>query len=324
VGYAARWLLPRLALPAVGLYPIAAMALVVVAFGAASVLHVSGFMAVYVTAVLIGSAMRIPHRRSIIGFADGLAWISEIGLFVMLGLLADVHRLPSVIGIAVVAGLSLVLLARPMAAFVSLTPFRWPVRERIFVGIAGLRGAVPIVFAAIPLGLGLAGASEVFDATLIVVLVLLIVQTPFLPALARRLGLVQAGEADELDVESAPLDRMSAVVLAFDVRRGSGLVGVFVTELGLPTGSVVSLVIRDGQPLPIDDNTRFRADDSLLIVCPGEQRIATEERLRLVAKDGPMATWIEERTPVRRVEAPAASWPRQALTWVSGRVARGR
>lgn len=323
-GYAARWLLPRLALPAVGLYPIAAMALVVVAFGAASVLHVSGFMAVYVSAVLIGSALRIPHRRSIIGFADGLAWISEIGLFVMLGLLADVHRLPSVIGIAVVAGLALVLLARPLASFVALTPFRWPWRERVFVGIAGLRGAVPIVFAAIPLGLGLAGASQVFDATLIVVLVLLMVQTPFLPALARRLGLVQAGATDELDVESAPLDRMSAVVLALDVRRGSGLVGVYISELGLPPGSVVSLVIRDGQPLAIDEHTRFRADDSLLVVCPGERRIATEERLRRVAKDGPMATWIEERLPERRVEPSPASWPRQALTWVSGRVARDR
>ena len=94
VGYLARWVLPRLALPAVGLYPIAALALLVGAYGLADVIHVSGFLAVYVAAVLIGSAARLPHRRSIIGFADGLAWIAEIGLFVMLGALAEVSRLP--------------------------------------------------------------------------------------------------------------------------------------------------------------------------------------------------------------------------------------
>ncbi len=95
VGFAGRWLLPRLALPAVGLYPIAALALSIGAYGLADVLHSSGFLAVYVSAVMIGSAARLPHRRSIVGFADGLAWIAEIGLFFMLGALADVGSLPA-------------------------------------------------------------------------------------------------------------------------------------------------------------------------------------------------------------------------------------
>ena len=310
-GFASRWVLPRLALPAVGLYPIAAMAMLIAAFAFADFMHVSGFMAVYIAAVFMGSAARLPHRRSIIGFADGLAWISEIGLFVMLGLLADVHRLHAAIGIAAIAGLALVLVARPLASFVSLTPFRWGMRERIFVGVAGLRGAVPIVFAAIPLGLAVVGSEQVFDATLIVVIVLLIVQTPLLPVLARKLRLELPDEAFELDLESAPLDAMNAVVLALDVPVGSGLVGVFISELRLPKGAVVSLIVRASEPMTIDDNSRLRANDQMLVVCPGDVRIATEERLRIVAKDGKLAMWLHE-PEVKKPKKDKASWPRVA------------
>lgn len=320
-GFAARWLLPRLALPSVGLYPIAAMALLIATYGAAAVLHTSGFMAVYVAAVLMGSAARMPHRRSIIGFADGLGWIAEIGLFVMLGLLADVHRLPAALGVAVAAGLVSVFLARPLAAFVSLTPFGWGLKERIFVGIAGLRGAVPIVFAAIPLGLAVTGAEQVFDATLIVVLALLVLQTPFLPMIARKLGLSQPDETAELEVENAPLDAMNAVVLAMDIQNESGLVGVFLSELGLPRGAVVSLIVRDGEPIPIDANSRLRPHDRILVVCPGSLRIATEERLRVLSKDGRLATWV--RDPIEpRPQQVKQSWPRTLMNRIEASVSR--
>ena len=300
IGFGGRWLLPRLALPAVGLYPIAALALLVAAYGAADVLHVSGFMAVYLSAVFIGSAKRLPHRRSIIGFADGLSWIAEIGLFVMLGLLADVARLPQALEIAVVAGVALVLLGRPLAAIVSLAPFRWPARGIAFAGVAGLRGAVPIVFAAIPLGMAVVGADLVFDATLIVVLVLLIVQTPFLPSIARRLGVAVPGEAQELELESAPLDGMGAVVLGVDVPDGSALIGTFVSELGLPKGSVVSLIVRGKEAIAIDEHARIRTGDRLVVVSTERVRQATEERLRAVARDGRLATWIHPPPKIRR------------------------
>ena len=247
-GYAARWLLPRLALPAVGLYPIAALAMLVAAYGAAAVVHVSGFMAVYLAAVLIGSTSRLPHRRSIVGFADGLAWIAEIGLFFMLGALADVGRLPSAVPAR--AG-------RPGRCW-CCSPGRW-LRSRpwrrsagrpptiVFAAVAGLRGAVPIVFAAIPLAAGVEGADLVFDVTLLVVLVLMLVQTPMLAPLGRRLGVVLPDEAFELELESAPLDGMRAQVLGIEVPPGSGFVGTFVMEIGLPEGAVVALVVRGGR-----------------------------------------------------------------------------
>jgi cell volume regulation protein A len=165
------------------------------------------------------------------------------------------------------------------------------------------------VFAAIPLGLAVVGAEQVFDATLIVVIVLLLVQTPLLPVLARKLRLELPDEAFELDLESAPLDAMNAVVLALDVPQGSGLVGVFITELRLPKGAVVSLIVRDSEPMSIDDNSRLRAHDQVLVVCPGDVRNATEERLRIVAKDGKLAMWLHEPDVVK-TKKDKASWPR--------------
>ncbi len=291
VGFGGRWLLPRLALPAVGLYPIAALALLVGAFGAGQYLHVSGFIAVYVAAVIIGSTARLPHRRSIVGFSDGLAWVAEIGLFVMLGALASVSRLPAAIPLAIVVSLLILLLARPIAAAVSLLPFRIPLPEVAFAGIAGLRGAVPIVFAAIPLGLGVAGATDVFDVTLLVVLILMLAQVPLITRMGRRLGVVRPGETRELELESAPLDGMQALVLGVDVPAGSGLVGIFVSELGLPPDAVVALVVRGGAALAPDTQTRLRADDQVLVVTTEQARAATQEQLRLVARHGRLARW---------------------------------
>lgn len=303
-GYAARWLLARLALPAVGLYPIAALTMLVATYGAATVAHTSGFMAVYLAAVVIGSASRLPHRRSIIGFADGLSWIAEIGLFVMLGALAEIDRLPAAIPTALLVIVLLVFVARPLAVIVSLAPFRWPWRAIAFTSVTGLRGAVPIVFAAIPLAAAVVGATEVFDVTLLVVLALLLVQTPILAPLGRRLGVVLPDEVFELEVEAAPLDGMHAVVLGIEVPDGSGFVGTFIMEIGLPEGSVVALVVREGRAIAPDINTRIRSGDQLLIVTTEEARTATDRRLREVARGGRLARWLAPAIEARSAYRP--------------------
>ncbi len=207
VGFAGRWLLPRLALPAVGLYPIAALSLTIGAYGLATLLHSSGFLAVYVSAVIIGSAARLPHRRSIVGFADGLAWIAEIGLFFMLGALADVGSLPEAVPLALALSALILIVARPVASLVSLAPFRMPRATIAFASIAGLRGAVPIVFAAIPLGLGVPGAQLVFDVTLIVVLVLMLVQVPAHPGRGATTRHGEAGRGRRAGAGECPTGR---------------------------------------------------------------------------------------------------------------------
>lgn len=291
VGYLGRFVLPRLALPGVGLYPIAALALIVFSYGAASVLQSSGFMAVYISAILIGSAKKLPHRRSILGFSDGLSWIAEIGLFVMLGLLADVGRLPEAIPLAVGAVLLLVFFARPLGAMISLLPFRLSTKVIAFVSVAGLRGAVPIVFAAIPLGLGVPGAELIFDATLIAVFLLLLLQTPIIAFVGRKIGVCLPEQVRELEVESAPLDGMSATVLGVDVPKGSALVGVYVVEMGLPRGALVSLIIRDGIAEVPREDTRIRADDQLVVVASLDVQDQTEERIRMLSAGGRLARW---------------------------------
>ncbi len=125
VGLFARWLLPRLALPASGLYPVAVIALLMLAYGLAAVLHTSGFAAVYVVALIL-AASPLPHRRSVLGFIEGLAWTVQIGLFVMLGLLAFPSRLGDAVGVALLAGALLLVVARPLSVVASLGAFLRP------------------------------------------------------------------------------------------------------------------------------------------------------------------------------------------------------
>lgn len=291
VGWVARVALPRLALPAAGLYPIAVMSVLAGAYGLADVLHTSGFMATYVAGVLIGSSAGLPHRRSVVGFAEGLAWAAQIGLFVMLGVLANPQRAMTAIVPAIVAGVTLLVVARPLAAVVSLAPTRVPSKWVAFTGVAGLRGAVPIVFAAIPLGLGLPGSETVFDATLILVVLLTLVQTPLLPWAGRKLGVVQSGQVDELEVEAAPLDTMHASLLGVDVAPGSKIAGLYLSDLRLPAGASMSLVVRGGEGFVPNVNTRFRPGDRLMIVATSDARSRTEHRLRVVSRRGRLAEW---------------------------------
>ena len=150
IGFAGAWLLRREALPAAGLYPLATIALIGGAYAVGVVAHASGFLAVYVAAVILGNT-RLPHRASTLSFAEGLGWIAQIGLFVMLGLYVEPSRLPAALVPGILIGLMVLLVARPMSVVAAALPFRLPWREQAFLSWSGLRGAVPIVLATIPL-----------------------------------------------------------------------------------------------------------------------------------------------------------------------------
>jgi cell volume regulation protein A len=293
VGAFGRWLLPRLALPVAGLYPLAVLALVVLSYAVASLEHASGFLAVYVTAVLLGSS-RLPHRRAVLGFAEGLAWLAQIGLFVMLGLLAVPSRLPAVVLPALAVGAVLTLLARPISVLVSATPFRLSARTQAFLSVAGLRGAVPIVLATIALAAGTAGATRVFDIVFVLVLVFTALQAPTLPWFARRLGVAEAGEVEELTVDVAPLDQVGALLLDVAVPDGSRLAGEYVEDLRLPGSAQVSMVVRAGRPLVPGPATRLRTGDRLVVVTTAVARSGVEQRLRAVSRRGTLAEWYGE------------------------------
>jgi cell volume regulation protein A len=285
--------LRRFALPAAGLYPLAAVGFTVLAYAAGSVVRASGFLAVYVCGVILGNA-RIPHRRAVLGFADGLAWLAQIGLFVLLGMLAAPPRLPAAVLPALLVGVVLVVLARPISVLLSLIWFRVGWRDQAFLSWAGLRGAVPIVLATIPLSLNVPGASTLFDVVFVLVVIFTVAQASTISPAAQRLGVTAPAEAEELRVESAPLETMRADLLQAEIPASSRLAGVYIDELRLPAGAVVTLVLRNGEGFVPTPKTRLRVGDSLLIVATAACRDLAERRLRAVSRRGRLARWLGE------------------------------
>lgn len=294
VGWGGGWLMRRAALPASGLYPLAVLTLCLFAYGAGTAVHVSGFAAVYVAGLLLGNA-ELPHRAATRSFAEGVAWLAQIGLFVMLGLLASPGRFDGrTVVVALVAGLVLTLVARPLSVLASAWADPMSPRELAFISWAGLRGAVPIVLATIPLSEGVPGAEELFDVVFVLVVVYTLLTGPTLPLVARLLGVAQRSEPRGLDVEAAPLERIAADLLQVQIEPASRLHGVEVGELRLPVGSSVSLVVREGRTMVPDFRTTLRHGDELLVVTPRRQRQATEKRLRELSTRGRLAQWLRD------------------------------
>jgi potassium/hydrogen antiporter len=297
VGVVIGWLgaqsLKRVALPASGLYPLTAIAFTVVGYALATLAHASGFLAVYLAGLVLGNS-RLPHRQATLGFAEAMAWLAQIGLFVLLGLLATPHRLGGALVPALVIGLALLLLARPLSVLLTAGWFRLPLREQAFLSWAGLRGAVPIVLATIPVSAGLADGTRLFDIVFVLVVIFTIVQGWSLPLVARGLGLVQGGQPTEVDVESAPLEELAADLLHLEIPEGSRLHGVYVDELRLPPEAVVSLLVRDGRASVPGTSTRLIRGDKILVVVSAEHRDAVERRLLAVSRRGRLARWYGE------------------------------
>ncbi len=293
LGFAGAWTLRRAALPATGLYPLATIAVCVLAFAAGQGLHASGFLATYLAGLVLGNA-RLPHRGDTLSFAEGLGWLAQIALFVLLGLYASPARLPGVLIPALVVGAVLVVLARPLSVALALMPLRVSWREQAFLSWSGLRGAVPIVLALIALTRGFSGAQRLVDVVFVLVVLLTVVQGVTLPLVVRWLGLSRPEQGREMEVDSAALDEMDAELLQIRVPRPSRLHGVYLSELRLPSGAVVSLVVRNGEAFTPQPTTRLEEGDQLLVVTTAGNRDKAEQRIRAVHRAGRLARWRGE------------------------------
>lgn len=215
----------------------------------------------------------------------------------LLGLLVTPHELGDDVVPAIIIGLFLTVVARPASVVISLLPFGIPWREQALMSWAGLRGAVPIVLATIPMVAGISQSKRIFNIVFVLVIIYTLVQGPTLPSLARRLrigGDDASGTAD-LGIESAPLERLQGHLLSVAIPEGSRMHGVEVDELRLPSGAAVTLVVRDGAsfvPLP---STTLRRGDELLVVTTDPVRDAAEDRLRAVGRGGKLAGWLGEK-----------------------------
>ncbi|MDT5113584.1 MAG: potassium/hydrogen antiporter, partial [Mycobacterium sp.] len=292
-GFLGAMALRRIALPASGLYPIATFGLGMVAFAAAGTVHASGFIAAYLAAVVLANS-GLPHRSATRSFAEGLGWLAQIGLFVLLGLLVDPSELARDLVPAIVIGLVLLLVARPISVVVSLAGFNVPLREQLFLSWAGLRGAVPIVLATFPIVVGVPDSHRLLNIVFVLVVVFTLIQGPSLRPIAQALNLIPRDSLHEIQVESAPLDVLDAELLTMTVQPTSRLHNVTVIELRLPDPSVITLIIRDGHTFVPMPDTRIEADDQLLIVTTSKTRAAAERRLRAVSRRGKLAYWFDE------------------------------
>lgn len=285
--------LRRAALPASGLYPLATFGLGMVAFAAAGSVHASGFLAAYLSGVVLANS-GLPHRSATRSFAQGLGWLAQIGLFVLLGLLVSPTQLSSELVPAIVTGAVLLLLGRPLSVIASLAWFRVPLREQVFLSWAGLRGAVPIVLATFPIVEGVQDSYRLLNIVFILVVVFTLVQGPSLGWIAHWMRLISREATREIQVEAAPLDVLEAELLTMTVSKASRLHNVSLLELRLPEPSAITLIIRNGSTFVPQPDTRIEAGDELLIVTTAKTRASAERRLRAVSRRGKLAYWFDE------------------------------
>ena len=287
VGIGARWAFVRLDFPTPGLYPVASIAAAALAFGLADISHGSGFLAVYLTGLTLGTGI-VPAQRTVTAFHQGLSWVAQISLFFLLGLLVFPSQLADVALQGTALALALIFVARPIATLVATLVERYRFRERVMLSWAGLRGAVPIWLATLPVIAGVEGSGLLFNDIFFVVVISTLLQGFTFEPLAQRLGLT-TGEAalPEPVVETGMIQELGGDVLAIRIAPGDAADGRMVKELGLPRQALVSVIVRDGQAVLPRGSTVIAGGDELHVLVRRERHGEIVQLLD-IWRDGPI------------------------------------
>src|ERR671933_983489 len=277
-----------------GLYPVASLAAAALAFGGADSLHGSGFLAVYIAGLALGSA-GIPAQRTVTSFHQGLAWVAQVGLFLALGLLVFPSALRGIALEGTLLALVIVLVARPAAVLLA-TPFGgYTLAERTILAVAGLRGAVPVVLATFPVIAGVEGSGELFNIVFFAVLISTVLQGASFEPLAQRLGVTTREPALPRPLaEAGTIRALGAEVLEFPVGHGDAIAGARVRDLGLPRDAVVNVIVRGQQAIPPRGSTRLIAGDRLHVLIRSEHAGEVPKMMRRW-RDGPVGPPPRER-----------------------------
>ncbi len=271
-GYGGRALVSRLHLVTGGLYPALMLAFGFLSFGVATLVHGSGFLAVYLTGIVLGNGP-LPYRAALLRIFDALAWLSQIGMFLLLGLLVFPSRLGEMAWLGLGIALLLALVIRPVVAAFCLAPFRYPWRETAFIGWVGLRGAVPIVLATFPVLAGAAGADRIFHLVFFIVVVGAIIPGGTVAWATRKLGI----EAPRPPAPHALLAIESRVPLEGDlmsyyIDEALVVCGLRLDELDFPEGASVALIVRGHRLIAPKGGTRLLPGDHVYLVTQEEDR----------------------------------------------------
>jgi cell volume regulation protein A len=242
--------------------------LALIAFAAPTLLNGSGFLAVYLAGVMLGNA-HLPYHGGLSRVHDAIAWLAQVGMFLLLGLLVFPSRLVAVAVPGLALGLFLALVARPLVVTLCLVPFRMPMREILYVSWVGLRGAVPIILATFPVLAGVPHAKGLFDIVFCIVVVNAIV--PGWTARLLRVG-GEAAPAPPALVEIHSTRSLKGDVLSFLIEKASAVASSRISELPLPDGAAVMLVVRGSELIPPRGSTLLQPGDHVHVFCRPEDR----------------------------------------------------
>ncbi|MEA2157306.1 MAG: potassium/hydrogen antiporter [Solirubrobacteraceae bacterium] len=265
VGWLAVQAFRRARLATAGLYPVASLAVVAIAFGAADVLHGSGFLAVYLAGLMMGSAA-LPARQTVSAFHDGLAWVAQLAMFLTLGLLVFPSQLADIVLQGSLVAVVLVFVARPLAVLVATAFAPLSLGDRAVLGWAGLRGAVPVVLALFPIIEGIDDSLKFFNIAFFAVLLSTLLQGSTFEPFARWMQATTTEPALPRPlVEVGSIRQLGADVVEVPISEGDAAIGVRVRDLGLPRDALVNVLVRGDEALPPRGSTRLEAGDRLHI-----------------------------------------------------------
>jgi cell volume regulation protein A len=262
-GQLGRWLMTHIRLEYDGLYPAISIAIVLLTFGGSHSVGGNGYLAVYVSGLMLGRSNFL-HRLSLIQFHDGVAWLMQIAMFITLGLLCYPHKLLEVAGVGLLLAFALMLVARPIAVYAALALAKMRKRERLFIAWGGLRGAVPIILAIFPLLSGVPKSEEMFHLVFFVVMVSVLVQGTTLPLVAKWLKVVVPPS------ENVFLPKAGSDLIEVSVEHGSRAAGQMVVNLGLPSTALLVL-LRRGEAAYVPRGSTILQPEDLITLATRKQ-----------------------------------------------------
>jgi len=267
LGKAMIWIINRIKLDIEGLYPVLILALVFFTFSFTDFIGGNGFLAVYISAIILGNSNFL-HKKSLIRFYDGQAWLMQIVMFLTLGLLAFPSQIVPIIGPGILISLFLIFIARPIAVLISLSFFRQlNFRKKLFISWVGLRGAVPIIFSTYPLLAGIPAANDIFNLVFFISVSSVLLQGTTLPIVAKWLHVsVPQKLKRKFPIDIELNDNFKSELIELDIPGNSPAIGQSVVELNLPKTALIVLIHRDGKYITANGATEIQPKDHLLIM----------------------------------------------------------
>lgn len=275
-GRAAVWTMNKINISNASLYSVLLLAFVFLTFSFTTLVQGNGFLAVYIAGLVVGN-MKIAHKRTVVTFFDGVTWLVQIIMFIMLGLLVNTRSLlhPSTLILGAVTALFMTFIARPIAVHLCMLPFKkFSPKAKVYVSWVGLRGAVPIIFATYPLVADVPSAELIFNVVFIVTIISLTLQGTTVSGMANALGV--AKEERESSFGDAFQDRMKSAFTEVDVNEQLLATGNTLSKINLPQHTLVIMVCRDGDYFVPQGNTPLNVGDKLLILSDRNEELQAQ------------------------------------------------